>query len=819
MAELETRSFEQLPTTTSLEPTDIITMQSPGGPAKKIEVRRAFQLFQSCDIAVETVADLTTDAGAIALPVQSLAVVYANPDSTQSGYWVKTSAAGSGTWALTDIQYGIAGAFAQQAAEAAAAAAAFGNFKPGTLAEAEAATEVGERFSIVEDGILVALLRTEGGSTEIARAITRAALEAPTADTLIGTDDGADGELWTNIRGFINYLRSTAGSSIVRYSAPGPDGMPRTIEDKLAEISVSIADYGAIPNVNTTAAANANKAALEKAFAQSLNVDVPGDQTVFYAFPAGCTVPDNHALRGKGAWVRCRGEGFSLGNFAQFLDLRLEGLNPAVAVGTKGSGVAPRTSPTPDSPQYALLTANTKVGCVVRIPHIRNGLINGLQMNNGSFHEVEIGTAENFGNDGVFSPTEGAIIYAPAVTDCRFTVRDGAQTYGLGAVMGGAWSRMRFDLVIHDTRRAALHSAVGSVTGPGNEVRIKAYRLGGIASVASTGPNHNQTGCGIFWPGAAKAEYIKVIDPVIIDFAENAFEGPMEIINPTVGISEAAGVFWDAAYAPPNPGVFYGNQKIYGGTVNNGRGWIMHTGGEEGAGVFDVCYAGTGINNPRPAVINGVLTAPKYVHIQPVGAGNVADNVTVKDIIGYDSSGHVAVGFYVQGTGGASFSSRCQVTGNRSTTGNNQIAANVHQFGNNWNPLNSRSAPHYQGVDCEEAGGGFKRAFWGYGIDYSPSLASWKLDDFGTERTLFVHGNNQVQVFVIPRTVPAGALSDASLNNYLVGTFNQHGFVLRNVTTATRPTAEQGASPGLVLFDTTIDGIICRNAANSGWVT
>lgn len=178
MAEIETRSFEQLPEATSLSPDDIITMQSPSGPAKKIKVGQAFALFQNCDIALETVADLTTDAAAIALPVQSLAVVYANPDATQSGYWLKTSAAGSGTWALTDIQYGYSAAYADQAKGARDAAAAFANFVPGTREAAEAVTEVGGLFSIADAGTVVAYVRTEAGSDELARVATQAEMLA-----------------------------------------------------------------------------------------------------------------------------------------------------------------------------------------------------------------------------------------------------------------------------------------------------------------------------------------------------------------------------------------------------------------------------------------------------------------------------------------------------------------------------------------------------------------------------------------------------------------------------------------------------------------
>lgn len=178
MIDIETRSFDQLPLATALAPTDLITMQPPEGPVRKISVGQVFALFQNCDIALETVAELTTNAAAIALPVQSLAVVYANPDATQSGYWVKTSAAGSGVWALTDIQYGYSAAFAGQAQDARDAAAAFANFVPGSREAAEAATDVGGLFSIADAGTVVAYVRTLDGSDEVARVATQAEMLA-----------------------------------------------------------------------------------------------------------------------------------------------------------------------------------------------------------------------------------------------------------------------------------------------------------------------------------------------------------------------------------------------------------------------------------------------------------------------------------------------------------------------------------------------------------------------------------------------------------------------------------------------------------------
>lgn len=197
MAEIETRSYEQLPEATSLSPTDIITMQSPEGPAKKISVARAFSLFQNCDAALETVADLTTDAAAIALPVQSLAVVYANPDPTQSGYWVKTSATGSGAWALTDIQYGYAAGYASQAGTAkdAAETASIAASEFADLAEVAALT----LDNIYADTAAGLAAVSEGGyfwtsnPLKLWRDVLGVAVEqdAPATRAALGASDGA----------------------------------------------------------------------------------------------------------------------------------------------------------------------------------------------------------------------------------------------------------------------------------------------------------------------------------------------------------------------------------------------------------------------------------------------------------------------------------------------------------------------------------------------------------------------------------------------------------------------------------------------------
>lgn len=106
-----------------------------------------------------------------------------------------------------DLVGAAAAPHVQNAAVSAAAAAAYSNFLPGTLAEAEAVTEEGDRFAISEGGTLVAYLRTAGGSTEISRAVTPASLGAP---------DGT-------------------GANIAKYRAPGAVSYLRGVGDKLDE--------------------------------------------------------------------------------------------------------------------------------------------------------------------------------------------------------------------------------------------------------------------------------------------------------------------------------------------------------------------------------------------------------------------------------------------------------------------------------------------------------------------------------------------------------------------------------------------------------
>lgn len=66
-----------------------------------------------------------------------------------------------------------------------------------------------------------------------------------TGATLVGSDDGASGSLWSTVAGFISYLRSSVGSAIVGFIQSGTGAISRTIQAKLRD-TVNVKDFGAV---------------------------------------------------------------------------------------------------------------------------------------------------------------------------------------------------------------------------------------------------------------------------------------------------------------------------------------------------------------------------------------------------------------------------------------------------------------------------------------------------------------------------------------------------------------------------------------------
>lgn len=119
--------------------------------------------------------------------------------------------------------------------------------------------------------------------------------------TLVGDDDGASGSLWTTVRGFITYLRSSLGSSIVGFLQSGTGAVARTAQDKMREISVDVNDFGTTGN-STTGDDVVFQLAIDYLHKISDDTGVQGilefDGTIYLAAPIN--FGKNIILRGKG---------------------------------------------------------------------------------------------------------------------------------------------------------------------------------------------------------------------------------------------------------------------------------------------------------------------------------------------------------------------------------------------------------------------------------------------------------------------------------------------------------------------------------------
>lgn len=70
-------------------------------------------------------------------------------------------------------------------------------------------------------------------------------LAAPGGAALVGADDGSSGSLWTTVAGFIAFLLSSLGSSVIGFIQSGIGAIRRSMQDKSREL-VSVKDFGAV---------------------------------------------------------------------------------------------------------------------------------------------------------------------------------------------------------------------------------------------------------------------------------------------------------------------------------------------------------------------------------------------------------------------------------------------------------------------------------------------------------------------------------------------------------------------------------------------
>ena len=133
--------------------------------------------------------------------------------------------------------------------------------------------------------------------------VLRADLAATGGSALVGADDGASGSLWTTVAGFIAFLLSSLGASVVGFIQAGVGSVARSIQSKLRD-SVSVADFMTteqIAAVEAGALAVDVTAAVQAALNTGKSLDlIEGNYLV-----GPLTVPavaSGATYRGKGFW-------------------------------------------------------------------------------------------------------------------------------------------------------------------------------------------------------------------------------------------------------------------------------------------------------------------------------------------------------------------------------------------------------------------------------------------------------------------------------------------------------------------------------------
>lgn len=123
---------------------------------------------------------------------------------------------------------------------------------------------------------------------------------------LIGSDDGSSGALWSNVAGYISYLKSTAGSSIVGFTRTETGASVRTAQARFRD-TVFLTDFGVKGDgVTDDTAAVQNAANAAAAAGKMLFVPAPA---VAYRLTSQIAIPSALRIKGEGVTLTNGGSG------------------------------------------------------------------------------------------------------------------------------------------------------------------------------------------------------------------------------------------------------------------------------------------------------------------------------------------------------------------------------------------------------------------------------------------------------------------------------------------------------------------------------
>lgn len=275
MTELRTISPDELLELSEI-PEDLRALVfSPGGPVQAVPYEQLLTKLIATDLCKATKAVLDAD---LAHPADSVALVFSDGVTANNGWYRKVGASGSGSWSqfeeLSRNSRILSEAAAASAAQSAAYAGGFETPEYASQAAGNEATTAGQIFRVpngTTPQTFTWYRRLASGSEIVSPLATSGALAAASGAELVGHDDGAGGSFWGNVAGFISYLRSSSGGTIVGVIATAFGAVVRTVQDKSSDY-LSIFDFMSLPlrvkvalRLTTSADAPAIRAAIQAA--------------------------------------------------------------------------------------------------------------------------------------------------------------------------------------------------------------------------------------------------------------------------------------------------------------------------------------------------------------------------------------------------------------------------------------------------------------------------------------------------------------------------------------------------------------------------